>query len=407
MNSFRTAHPWFFLLAMFVGLVAVDGARAEAKIVIQPRFETFGQYDSNFFRSDGSDRSVYTYHAKPGFVFGVETPKSDLLVTYDMDAQWYQDRHDVPAGQEDADAYDFVGHQAEVNAASQVTSHLLVGIDDLFIKTRDPANSDIYSNIVERYRYSLNRLSPRVVWKFTDRAGVGLKYTNMMTDYNKSIVEDSDEDRGTVDLFYLPSKRNTLGVNYQTWTRNYDQYTPDYTSHQVMLTVMRSGKYFSLTAGAGLHDRHFHERTLRDGSAVDDIDAFVWTLALTGQQALPEKTVRPKRSMRLSAGQNFNDTGLGHEYFKATRLDAEATCLIMPKLDLLMSGAYQESDFKTSSRNDDIYWATLGVDYLLNRYVTFGAESGYEARDSNETGNDYRNTYALLTISCQYDLASR
>ncbi|MEA1967800.1 MAG: outer membrane beta-barrel protein [Thermodesulfobacteriota bacterium] len=250
------------------------------------------------------------------------------------------------------------------------------------------------------YKYQLNKLTPKMIYRFNDKFGAVIKYTSFITDYDKDVQEDSNENRGDFDLFYNLNSKTSFDLNYQIWERDYEKATVDYTSNQVMLSVTRSGKYFSLTAGAGYHDRNFDEST------VDDFDTFSWQIILTGQNP-PEKTDLPRSSILVALSENFNDAGMGDTYYTATRFTAKVTHLFMEKLNCTLNGYYQKSDYETSSRDDDVWFLSTGVDYFINDFFTIGLEGGFEKRNSNLSGRDYDNEYIMCNAAFHYDLGAK
>ena len=85
----------------------------------------------------------------------------------------------------------------------------------------------------------------------------------------------------------------------------------------------------------------------------------------------------------MSLGSNLNDIGTGESYYTSTRFDAVVTYLFFERLNSTLKGWYQNSDYKTSDREDDRFFFSGALDYLIKDYFTVGMEAGYEDRDSN------------------------
>jgi hypothetical protein len=209
------------------------------------------------------------------------------------------------------------------------------------------------------------------------------------------------ENRGGLTWLYRFSPKTSFDLNYQLWERDYDKNSVDYTSSQVMVNAKHQINYLTFGAGVGYHNREF-DRTVPSG----DIDQFVWKVSVLGQNPPDARTV-PKSSIYLSFGSNLNDSGTGDTYFTSTRLDARLTYLVMEKINCIMSGYYQNSDYETSSREDDRWLVSLGADYLINRFFTVGLSGGLEERDSNFVGKSFDNEYVMLKAKFNYDLGSK
>src|SRR5690606_12497415 len=69
--------------------------------------------------------------------------------------------------------------------------------------------------------------------------------------------------------------------------------------------------------------------------------------------------------------------------------------------NLILSGniSYANDHYASNPRQDDVYGAGLGVNYLPNRNVAVGLEYGYTDRNSNISGNDYTRNLIGLTLT--------
>jgi len=299
------------------------------------------------------------------------------------------------------DDYDYTAHHGILSLQSQVTDEFLISVQDQYLKTRDPANADTVSNANDRFEYTINSFSPMLLYKFEDKFGLGLKYTNLNTDYDRDIEgEDSNENRGTIDFYYYLNELTSFNLNYQIWNRDYEGITSDYDSHQVMLNVDHQFNYFVVSAGAGYHTREFDKNTH------NDIDSLSWQASIFYQNP-PEAEGIPKSSMIVTVSQNLNDSGQGETYFTATRLNARFTYLFYERLNFTLAGYFQNTDYETGSREDDTWKISTAFDWLIHDYASLGIEGGLEKRDSSQTGADYDNDYVMLNLKLNYDFASK
>ncbi|MCP4022449.1 MAG: outer membrane beta-barrel protein [Desulfobacteraceae bacterium] len=377
---------------------------AEGKMILKPSIEAGWQADSNFYKSETNEKEVFTYNIKPGIEFGYNTDKSLVSFVYSANVLLYDDQDDIPAGRIEADEFDYVEHYAFFNANTQATERLLIGLDNLFMNTRDPANADITSNAVNRFKYTMNHFTPSVYYRFGDKFGMGLKYTNFMIDYSDDDIgqgEDSDENRGTFTFFYYFSSKTSFDLDYQMWTRDYDKTTSDYDSHQILVNANHKVNYFTFSAGAGYHNREF-EQIVPSG----DIDKFIWKFSVSGQNP-PEGAQTPKSSMYLAIGSNYNDSGSGDSYFEATRFDARFSHLFIEKINCILTGWFQNSDYESSDREDDRWFISASADYLINDFFSIGMEGGLEDRDSNELSRDFENQYLMVNVKFNYDMGAK
>ncbi len=377
-------------------------AHSAGKAVITPRVKTEWRHESNYFKRETDERAVSTLAIKPGIQLGYTTTKSRLILDAFLDFQNYHDEDDLPVGEPKADQDDYTGQAVTLTAESQVFKRLALGLDEAYLKTRDPANSDTFNNLTDRNKYTINRVTPRLVYKFGEKFGLFASYTHTLIDYDPSASEDSTENRGRFDLFYNLNKRTSLDFDYQIWLRDYDKTTSDYTSNQFMLNLTRKYKFFSFTGGVGYHDRNF------DKESVQDIDEISWKVSFTGQsQGVPENPDQSKSFMTLSISRNLNDLGTGEQYYTATRFDAILGHTFLRKIDTRLKGYFQLSDYQFSEREDDTWNLAFDGTYRVKEWLSMGGEVGYENRSSNENDRDYDNTYAMVKAELTYDFASR
>jgi hypothetical protein len=372
-------------------------AAAQGRFQVKPHIDVDWQSDSNFNYSESNEKSVYTYSVKPGIDLAYGTDKSEVSFDYFFQVFRYDDQDENIPGQVNADEYDYTAHYARFQAFTQFSPRLRLGMENTFWSTRDQANSDENTNSVERFKYNLNRLSPGLVYEFGKKFGLGLKYTNLYTDYTDDDPgegEDSTEHRATMTWFYNLNTRTTFDLDFQYWNRDYDRDTSDYDSSQVMVNYTRHFNHLKLKAGVGYHNREF----VKDVPS-GDIDKVVWKLS--GIWTMPKTT------MELSVGSNLNDSGTGDNYYNSTRVDAILTHRFTQKIRGHLSGFYQNADYETYDRDDDRWQASLGGDYRILPNFLVGVSGGLEERDSNVTGRNYDNEFIMINARFDYDLGSR
>ena len=395
---FNREHIYVLAIIPIVLYFPVEGLAA-ARFTIKPKVSTSWQVDTNFYRAEAIDREVYTYLLQPGIDLGVETAKGHLALDYTMNDYNYDDKDPIPPGEQAADEEDYIGHTARLEARYRAFDRLLLGLDNSYYKTRDPVQSDRFSNAIDRDKYFINRLTPLLFYEFGPKFSAGLRYRNTETDYDIGTREDSTENRGMFDLIYNLTRLTSLDLEYQHWKRDYDLTTSDYTSDQIKLIFRKQFKYFSFEVGGGSHNRDFDKPTPKD------IDVFTYRIAITGQNPpAPE----PWRShITFAAEQNFNDSGTGDSYFEAHRFSLDAGHLFEEKILVGIEGYYQISDYETAPREDKTYDISGSLGYLFTDWLTFSITVGFEERNSNLAGYDYDNRYYMAKLDFVYDLGRR
>ncbi|MBL4901140.1 MAG: outer membrane beta-barrel protein [Desulfocapsa sp.] len=397
---------------------------ATARFSINPITLVGAANDSNYWQAETQEVSVNTYFVRPGIELGFETPKTTITFDATVDFYWYDDQDTPPVGIQDASDDDYVGFTGDFNADYQLTNRLNIGLSDQLYITRDPARSDINSNSISRDKYTINYFEPTAYYEFADKFGLLASYRNTMTDY-ESELEDSEENRGVFDLYYLLNRSAAVYAGYAIWERDYDQDSSDYLSNFVSLNYEHQFNYFTIKGGGGYHKRTFDE------PALDDLDLFSWKIQIRGQEAdTTYKTMNNARSMidgrsfrqgqdvdllldesrsllTLDLGQEMNNDGTGDNYYTATYARFEGGYRFFGKLETLLRLSVQNSDYETDERNEDTYFVSASIGYWVLDYLLLGFEGGYETRDSNFTGNNYDNTFAMVMLNFDYNFSGK
>ena len=79
--------------------------------------------------------------------------------------------------------------------------------------------------------------------------------------------------------------------------------------------------------------------------------------------------------------------------------------VIKSKFILTVGGVYSVSDYNTPltrPREDDINKVNIGLDYLIQNWLTAGIDYRYEKKDSNYSENDYADTQFIISLSAVY-----
>jgi len=402
---------WAVLIIAVIFLLAFPATTLGAgKFNLKPKLSASWQQDSNFYKAETNQKEVYTYLVKPGFEFGYETAKSLISLGYTFDAHYYKDQDDIPAGERKAEEDDFNGHTFNLNAKTQPFDRLTLGLANSFYKTRDPGQSDEFSDSVSREKYTINRLTPSIYYEFEGRFGLGLRYRNTRNKYDKPIDasgspnEDWEENRGMIDLFYNFSETASLDLQYQGWVMDYDLDTSGYTSNQVMLILKKQFKNFAFEAGGGYHHRNFDDDTL------ESFDSGSYRVAVLWRNA-PET---PRTTFSIIAERNYNDSGSGDSYYIAHKVTLAASHTFLEKIKVGVNGSYQNSDFERKTgatpsgsielRDDDTYKIDGSIGYLLTDWMTLSIKAGYEERDSNIAGKNYENEILMFSLDLAYNI---
>ncbi|MCP3890495.1 MAG: hypothetical protein GY702_16725 [Desulfobulbaceae bacterium] len=386
-----------FLVTMFLSI-----GTAQAKINIEALVTTGWEYNTNFWRAETDETAVDTFYIKPGVALGYDTAKSKIEAKFTLEPYWYSDRDTPQQGVRDASEDNFVGYAGHFFGETQATDRLALKLSDRLYRTRDAAQSDTFSNSVSRDLYTINYLTPSLYYDFGNKFGLGIKYRNTITEYSTDLSVDSKENRGVADLFYNFNSRSSLFLSYNVWERKYDKTISTYLSNKLSLNFVRQFHYFSVDVGGGYHHRSFDEDDR------DNLDLFAWHIIIDGQKpAAPARS--PRAYMKLVLKQDYNDAGTNDQYYIATQLDAEVGYLYKKKIQTILKAYFQNSDYQNdpANRSDDTYSVSGLVSYRFWEHGKVKFEVGYRQRESSLFGNDYDDTFTMLSLDFGHDFGSK
>ena len=418
MKSFFT---YFLFIIVAVGIcftLLCPGAFAKTKYTIEPMLTLSGQLDSNFYRTEDNEREVYTYLIQPGLHLGAETPKSELNLYYTLDVNRFEDKSDVPAGQQPADEGNYIGHIVNLDALHSPFEKLTLVLNDQFNITRRPVESDYYYFNLDEEKYWVNRFTPGIFYYFTPRFSAGLRYRRTDLDYYNSDVGDYVEHRFLIDIIYNPTRTTTLDLDYQRWTRRYkeDLFDRDYTTDWIRLVFEKRFQYFSFDAGIGYHE---------PSEDVVDQDTINWKVSASWQNPPPpEKTrllgrriLRAKSHIYAAYEDNFNNLGDFYDVYVAKRFTWSISHFFLQKLSAGVRGYHQNNKYQFEAgvtptgtiegREDDIFDISGTIAYLIKEKMSVSFTVGHEEQDSNLAGLDYENVYYMLHFNVNYDITGR
>jgi hypothetical protein len=369
---------------------------AAADFDIVPKVSASWRYDSNYFKANFNERAAFTYLVQPGIDLGIETPKTSVLLNYTLDAYWYSDQDPAPAFERQASDYDYVGQTGDLKMRYQAFDRLQLGLDNTLRLTRDPGQSDQFSDSIIRAKYLLNAVTPLAIYEFGPKFNVGLRYRYTTINYlDPADIEDSWENRGIIDFVYNLNRRNSLDLQYQYWSKNYEV-SSDYTSNQVKLLFRRQMRSFDLVVGGGYQNRKFED------SDLGDVGAFTYNVSLDGE------IIENRRAYAtFRAEQNLNDQAFNSDYFIATRFALSGGYELTAKLSADALASYQISDYQLTPRKDNTYVLSGSLNYRFARWVAFNLAAGYESRDSNIPGLDYDNTFVIARLNFAYEIGRK
>jgi hypothetical protein len=425
MNKVRTilTKKAFLLVILVCCFLAYFSDKSSAKtiITIKPMITVSGQLNSNFYKTENDEREVYSYIVRPGIQLGVETAKSKLSFSYALEAYFYDDRSEnispVPSGFGTAEEENYTGHYFTMDASYKLFDRLTIGLSDAFYETRRADRYDDFTDSTSRAQHWINRLTPRISYKFGEKYAAAFRFRQQDIDYADTEIGDSSEHRGVLDLVYNPTRTITFDLEYQRWKLYHDDTTPDYTSDMIKLILQKRWKYFFVEGAGGYHYRSFK------GPNLPARDAVILKIAIGGQnppatglgrRVYEEDSLKIKSHVYFDYERNFSDLD---EFRTDDRFTLSVGHLFWKKIKVGLKGFYTMSDYDNFSgptpagnielRKDDIYGVSASVHYLFKDYLDLSLEAGITDRNSNLAGYSYEDQFVLFNLEFSYPIGSR
>lgn len=364
-------------------------ARAELHIV--PDLIVEEEYTDNFYRSQLAPAAVWVNRVSPGILLQALTERSRLDLNYHLNYYSYRDVNEKLS----TSRLNYFGQDLNLYAATQLFTRLTLAVTENFILTREPAYSDVFSQIVSPDKYLRNRITPMITYDVAEKGEVKVGYRNEIFEYLQPTLpshENSGENRGLLTLTYHLNSTNHLDLDNQVWHRNYQgNINSDYDSYQTLLIYRREfSSYLEGHVGAGYNYRHFLQGDL------GNVGLFAFHMGVTGQ------TERSK--LYFSFEHNMNDFTVGDQYFSAYLVRASGEYIFFDRIRTSLGGFYQRADYFDSPRIDGVWNASVGAGYLFfDKRLEVSVRYDFYRRNSNQPGSSYTENQVYFRISARHD----
>jgi hypothetical protein len=309
----------------------------------------------------------------------------------------------------DNNSNDWQTHKGEFNFNYQAPGGIILDINTIHTDAEDP-----YGNL-ELYRIGLkterrgNDLKARIAYSFGNRFQILGYYNRYKQDYD--LLRDYTQDWDV----------NEFGAGFQmrllpkTWAFfRYCFGERDYFTHPAGTGVTDSNDSdfgwkrvnFGLTweSGAKLEGElnfgyqwmDYENAVDAEGDRYDGKDTWIAATSLT-------YSATPTIGLALSLTRALRETGSGdNEYFEDTGIGVNIKKVIKSKFIFTVGGVYSVNDYNiplTRPREDDIFKVNIGLDYLIQDWLTASVGYRHEGRDSNYWENEYNDTQFIISLS--------
>tara|TARA_R110002110_G_scaffold54639_3_gene156675 strand:+ start:1268 stop:2527 length:1260 start_codon:yes stop_codon:yes gene_type:complete len=212
------------------------------------------------------------------------------------------------------------------------------------------------------------------------------------------VIDQDNRDRQQYEealrLGYDVSPDTNVYVQGTLNQRNYDLTVP-------VVAVNRDSDGYAVVAGSdfrlsnlmqggiyvGYQEQSYDDPTLTNSSGLAYGANVEWYITQLTTITFDAASTIEETTTIGASGYNAQNVGVrvDHELLRNVLLNARVS--------------YENDDYDGLTRSDDKIRAGLGVDYLLNRNFTLGADYGYTDNNSSVAGNDYKRNVVGLTLT--------
>lgn len=397
MVSYCANKHWFGVLWLSALAIAIvigwSAGPSWAEVKIQPILELELGHTDNYYRTKQNKQKAWIYRVSPGVSFAYTSDTTTFTIDYLLNMYWYNNDGDADGSASVSDD-DYIGHNLLANFAHRIGERTTLGVQDQYFLTREPAYADSFFIGVDRNRYWRNRFEPFISYDLIERGTVRLAYRNEMLRWidDNPRYEDSDENRGIINLIYNFNATQALDLQGQYYKREYDGNNSDYNTWEVELYYRHEfNEYLKGYVGAGYQKREF------DDDNLEDMDNPVFSANLNARTDIT--------SLDATLRHGLVDFTVEDEYYTATRFDLNFWRLLGDSFKVGLGGYYQHSDFDRSERKDDWYNAYGYIGYLFwQDQCELRLKYSWTDRNSNQDIFDYTENEVFLTLFTAFKL---
>ena len=399
-NGIRTFYLLVILGQLSIGMSAQAGEIRLYNIKISPGLTYKSVYDDNIYLGNGSNTTTeqkkddWSNHFVVSlFVDSPPNERGGLRLGYQGTFAHYTSE----------DQNDWDTHQGIAHLNYKSPGGLFAEINDTYLTMEDPHGSEnqYKLGIPQTERWS-NSISSKLGFEFQNHLRVIGYFKHFKQDYPHPADYTQD----------YKSKEWGVGTQTRILSKTwgffrYYQGDRDYYTHPADEAVTESNdsdfNWESIHVGltwdpkakmkgelnVGYQWKDYENERDVNGNQYGDKDTWIAesrvSLSVTQMTAFAFSLTRALREAGSDTNEYYQDTGFGLSLNQR----------IHHKLKVVMSGVYNLTDYNTL-RIDETYNANLGMEYIIQDWLTFGLGYYYKSKVSNDKDYDYTNNQFMV-----------
>ena len=378
--------PAFFFTAAANALEPMSYTDGPLQVI--PQISTRVGYDDNIFASESNEKSSTKVIVSPSVQLKAEQGLNEYSVNYAITQGTYQD----------SSADNYTDHQLSGRAFFDFNIRnrleLLAGYLDTHEDRGSGLNQGLNATINDvPIEYHVNSMQGAYEFGGKDAKGrIRLVAGVQDREYDNFRTQTEVKDRQTVNtsvtFYYRVMPKTSLLFEVRNKDIDYDLSTVSLDSSELKYLLGATWDATAKTSGTvkfGYAEKDF------DSALREDDDGVSWELSMRWSP-------KSYSVLDISTDKKAEETDGTGNYIDMTSLDLQWT---HAWTDLWRSRVYygaSNSDYVSSTREDDLISYGLGVDYDVRRWLNFGLDYVYSERDSNQANLDYERNTIFLTV---------
>lgn len=397
------------LLLLFVassGAFAEGGKIRFGNLALIPGLGVQGVHDDNIYLGDGSnntterEESDWITHLKPGVMLDLTFPdRGKMTAGYQGDFAYYSENSDN----------DWQTQKGMFILNYYAPGGLIAGINNIYTNAEDPyGNAEQYGIGTLTKRWN-NDLTSKVGFNFSDRFRILAYYNYYKQDYDNNLLDFtqdyySNEVGAGFEVKVMP--KTWMFLRYYSGSQTYFTHLSGVTSsYDASFEWRRANTGIGWDSGAklageinfGYYWKEYDNNFDVFGNIFDDNDTWI---ASTSVDYMPTETTTLSVSISRLPRQSGSDT---NDYFEDTGYGFSVSQKIMSKLLVKAGYNYSENDYFVGKRKDDNHIFNTSLQFeLIKDILKAGAEYIYKEKDSNFSGEDYKDNQFIISFDATY-----
>lgn len=374
-------------------------------VEVHPFVEITETYSDNIYRNYGGFKkeSDFITTLSPGIRFVLPLKTHSLQLDYRADANWYARLSET----------NYTDHRGGGLVKLEFPGGLSLNFSDYFSHTTYPRRAKEQPGVpaaLDPYRElprNINDLNATIKYRFLDRWAIEGRYNNYNYRYTHDYDEDGNYNRNLFggSLYYRLTPRIDALLDYNFSKVNYtEQNTDDNTNHSAYLGISfdPTAKLNGYLKLGWAYKKYDHTLAGRDSSISSPSTLIDLNYSLSSYHIFNLKgNWSIQEDIDTNAPMTSTDFSFGYRHVLKWHEKISLNAIIGYGTEKF-KGSTTDVDGLIKKRDDKKWYGGLGIQYALQRWLSFNLNYVYTDNDSNFINYIYRENLVYLKASIAF-----